>query len=81
MKYQIISDNKIRTRSKLSDEELARIINEENKRNPSEYSSGSMDSVDYIPDSCYFVKKTSACGIEQIRKGCNTCTSEADRRS
>lgn len=68
MDCQTVSDKQIKSRSKVSDDELARMIEEDCKRNPSAYSSGAMASVDSIPSSRYFVSKTSACGIEQIRK-------------
>ena len=54
-------------RSKISDEDLEREINEDFKRNPSEFAS-KIVSVDSIPSSRYFVRKTSANGIAQIRK-------------
>ena len=68
MDCHIVSNKEFRSRSKISDEDLARMLDEESKRNPSEYSSGSMVSVDSIPNSRYFVRKSSAVGIEQIRK-------------
>ena len=68
MDCQTVSEKKVGNRSKVSDEDLARMIEEESKRNPSEYSSGSIISVDSIPSDSYFVRKTSACGIEQIMK-------------
>ncbi len=64
----MVSENKTKVRSKVSDEELARLIEEDFKRNPSSYSSGPIDSDESIPSSNYFFKKTSAIGIEQIVK-------------
>lgn len=68
MDCQTVSEKKVRIRSKVSDEDLARMIEEESKQNPSEYSSGSLVSVDSIPSSSYFVRETSARGIDQIMK-------------
>ncbi len=68
MDNQKLSENKTKVRSKISDEELARLIEDDCKKNPSSYSSGPIDSDESIPNSNYFFKHTSACGIEQIVK-------------
>ena len=67
MDYNTLSRKKVGNRSRMSDEDLARMIDEESKRNPSEYSSESIISVDSIPTSSYFVGKTSAHAIDQIK--------------
>lgn len=68
MEYQVVSEKKPRVRSKISDEELARRIEEDCMRNPSGYSSGPIEYGEPIPNSNYFFRKSSGCGIEQVMK-------------